>query len=406
MASRTAHSFSGVSVGLPSKVRGSEAEDKWQEVEWVTWSSGDLSVDTGSFLLIFNPSGSEVTAKPLGNLVRASTVGDDSQCELVISSTDAVHPSLRLTFVNALDAREFQNLADAVEAAHVAAVARGNQACTRSSSGSMGSGSTQLATAIQEKYAGRWPLIFGGAGLYGPSLSGEGSEVLLGRGVMVLLDPEEDATRVGRYELQFFGEDEGAAKPVHTFPIGPSMSLKQQPVDVEDEDGPAVMFGLCPGKDLPVFQCSFDDAAAAHTFNRDFHVRCRLMDLSLKTVKGKQAANEARSELKELHRKSLGARLWRLIFFILTLVVVATCLRAAQIYSEPAKRHAEKAAKASATLQKDFSNAAHISYKFAASASSKACELVGGAVSTAALQKCLSVGGVSQVRECVEMLLD
>ena len=119
MASRTAHSFSGVPVGLPSKVRGSEAEDKWQEVEWVPWSSGDLSVDTGSSLLIFNPSGSEVTAKPLGNLVRASTVGDDSQCELVISSTDAVHPSLRLTFVSALDAREFLNLADAVEAANV-----------------------------------------------------------------------------------------------------------------------------------------------------------------------------------------------------------------------------------------------------------------------------------------------
>jgi hypothetical protein len=402
MASRTPHAFSSVSVGLPSKVRGSEAEEEWQEVDWVTWSTGDVTVDADSFLLVFRPSGTGVKSKPLGNLVRASTVGgsDDTQRTLVVSTSDAVSGQYRFTFSSARDFSEFKKLADAVEAAHAAAVAKGAQASTRSSSGSVGA--KQLATAIQDKYAGRWPLVFGPSDLYGPSPGGAaGSEVLLGRGAMVLLDPEEDSRTVGQYSLLFFGEDEGASHPVKSFPIGPGMTLRRREADPEDADEPAVMFELRTARDMPVYEASFDDVATAATFARDFRVRARLMDVSLKTAKGQRAVNEARGELKDLQRKSFGARLWRFACLLVILLLVAVIARAAMLFQEPGKGPEQIAEQ----LKKDSANAARVAYTAVSSAGQKACELVGGSVSTATLQKCLAVGGVSQVRECVEDLI-
>jgi len=388
-------------------VRGSEAEEEWQEVDWVTWSTGELSVDGDSFLLVFKPAatGSAVKAKPLGNLIRATTTGGDGdgQRTLVVSTSDAVHGQYRFTFSDVRFAVDFKNLADAVEAAHAAAVRKGAEASARSSSGHLSQRAAQLETAIQEKYAGSLPLIFGASDLYGPAPGdASGSEVLLGRGAVVLLDPEEECRTIGEYKLLFFSEDEGASKPTKSFPIGPRMSLKRQQPDADDADGPAAMFEFRAGPGLPVHSICFDEAATAATFARDFRVRSRLMDISLKTAKGQHAVNEVRDELRELRRQSVGARLWRLLCLIMVLLLVAVVARVGLLYSEQPGKAPEAYLE---QVKKDLTNVGHASHTVVVAAGSKVCELAVGAVPAADLQKCLAVGGVSQVHECVEQLV-
>lgn len=63
---------------------------------------------------------------------------------------------------------------------------------------------SRLESNLRLSLADRWPLIFTGAELYGPDPSGEvSSEVLLGRGAVVLLDPPENANKaLGTKDIQ------------------------------------------------------------------------------------------------------------------------------------------------------------------------------------------------------------
>jgi hypothetical protein len=262
----------------------------------------------------------------------------------------------------------------------------------------------RLSGAIQDKYPGRWPLTYAGAQLFGPASNADPAAdmVLLGFGVAVLLDPADDGGRVGEYSLLFFGEDEGASQAVRTFPIGPRMSLKHAAPDEHEDDGPAVTFDLNLGRNLPAHSLAFDEAAVAAAFSRDFRVRSRLMDISLKTAKGQNAVSEANEELRELRSKSLGARLWRTFCLLMLLLVVAIVGRVGMLYSQTPGKAPEIYMQ---QVQKDLKHAVHISQTFVSTAGAEVCKLVAGTVSSADLKACLEVGGVSQVRECVSELV-
>ncbi|CAE8723067.1 unnamed protein product, partial [Polarella glacialis] len=126
MRSQTpSYNFDNVSISLPAKVRGSEAEEEWQEVDWVVWSSGDVSVDAESFLLVFKPTGGgSVKAKPLGSLIRAAAVTGNSTDEqpktFIVTTSESLHRMYRLTFASAKPAAEFSRIAERAEAAHEA----------------------------------------------------------------------------------------------------------------------------------------------------------------------------------------------------------------------------------------------------------------------------------------------
>jgi hypothetical protein len=218
-----------------------------------------------------------------------------------------------------------------------------------------------------------------------------------------MLDPQDCTEKVGEYSLFFFGEEDGVSRPIKKFIIGPNMSLERQHVEAED-DGPAVIFNFRPGAPgvSQAYQIAFDEASTASAFARDFRIRSQFMDLALTTVGRQKERNQARSELAELRRNSLSARLFRYTCYLIVTLLVgfALCL---------AVRCANDRAKAPAVhlqiVVQDLSSVVKLLQKAALSAASKVCELGTGAVPAATLQKCLEVGGVSQVRECVAALL-
>jgi len=400
--------FSGVAVGLPSKVRGSEAEEEWQDVDWVTWSTGHLQVDSDCFLLVFKPARDNqvVKAKPLGNLVRASGVAQDEDSRtLVVATSDALRKLYRFTFATAASAAEFMKIAEAAEAQQTAAAAEGTRRAA--SSGSVDQGEEdQLVTGIEEHLRGRWPLVYGDVELFGPDPNAEEAvEVLLGRGAIVLLDPpDSDANVVGRYELLFYNQDDGPKKAAHSFVIGPKMALKRLEEEREagEPDEPLLSFEFRESPLAPVHTFTFDDAAIMARFARDARVRKRFMALSQKTVVGQRSVQEARSELEELRRRGFFARLFRLLRFLVILFVVAAVGRFGHIwYLDQAKHPAEHAS----TLLKEGLEVVEGAREVAMFVGSKACELAVGAVSVADLKRCTDLGGVTKVQECVLRLL-
>lgn len=402
------HVFTGVDVGLPSKVRGSEAEEEWQEVDWVTWSTGELTVDGDSFLLVFKPSGaSNVKPKPLGSLLRASAVSasDREGLTFVVTTSDALHRLLRCTFQSAHHATDFARLATAAEAA--------NAVADSAPDSGRGDGSAEadarLEAEIREKFAGRCPLVFTGVELFGPDPKSQGGdEVLLGHGAAVLLDPAEDCKSVGCYELLFFGEDEGAKEAIKRFQIGPKMSLAKQATDAEDEDGPAAAFALSAGvQGVPAHSITFESANVAAAFARDFRVRQRLMDMSLKTVKRGHAADALRGEVEGLKRQTLAARLQRLLCFIVLFLALAVGARLASLYAKD--KGSRPPAEYVAELGRDARVALQLSRTAVVSVGSKACEAAFGSVPAVDVRRCaaLSDGGKSATRvaRCLEALV-
>lgn len=408
------HVFSGVDVGLPSKVRSSEAEEEWQEVDWVTWSTGELSVDGDSFLLVFKPSGASgsVKDKPLGSLIRASAVSgsDDEGRTFVVTTSDTLHRLYRMTFQSAHNASDFTRLATAAEAANAALEGAKDAAAARSGDATAAEAEARLEADIRQKLAGRWPLVFGGAELCGPDPGGAqaGGEVLLGRGAAVLLDPPEDTKSVGSYELIFYGEDEGAQEPVKRFLIGPKMTLTKQAAEGEDEDGPAATFAFAAGlQGVPAHTIAFDSAIVAAAFARDFRVRQRIMELSLKTVKRGRAADELRSEIEGLKSQTLSARFWRFLCLCVVLLALTTMARVCTLYVKD--KGARKPAAYFADLARDARTAARLSRSALAGAGSKACELAFGSVPADDVRRCAALAdssqSVTQVSRCLKALV-
>lgn len=398
------HTFAGVDAGLPSKVCGSEAEEEWQEVDWVKWSTGELTVDGDSYLLVFRPSGAAgaVKAKPLGNLVRASAVAPDEEgLTLVVSTSDAIQRLYRLTFQSAKDARDFAKLAEAAEAANAYLVD------AKPSGDAASEAASKLKADIRRSLQGRWPLVYGGAELYGPDPCGSAAdEVLLGHGAAVLLDPaDRSAGVVGSYELLFYGDDAGASDPVRRFAVGPKMRLLKQPADVEEDDGPAILFRLQTGLGAQAHSVSFESVDVGECFARDFCVRQRLMEVSLKTAARGRAAAELKSEIEGLRQQGPCAQLSKVLLGAFALLLLLAALRLGSLYAQGGPAPAVDAY--AAVLMDD----ARMLQGLAADVAVKACELAVGSVPAADLRRCLSAPGddgrVSSqaVRQCVEMLV-
>jgi len=391
--------FASVAVGLPSKVRGSEAEEDWQEVDWVTWSTGDLTVDEGSFLLIFKPSdgGSSMKSKPLGSLVKASLVqqGDDRRT-LLVTTSDALHRLYRFTFKSGKDAGAFAAMADAAESAANARLEDDVLVADDTLQQS------QLEADVRQQLQGRLPLIFRGVELYGKDPHGHAnSEVLLGRGLVVLLDPSDDSGCVGSYELIFFGEDDGAQEPVKTFLIDPAMSLKKQDVAREESDSASVLHRLVVLGGAEAYGLAFDAEPVAAAFARDFAVRLRVMKLASKTAKKAHTAGQLRNEIEDVKRKSAVARCMRVMQFCLFVLVVIVLLRLGMLMQERKGRS-----------PKDYMN---ILLKYVRAvqtwvasesiqASIKVCKSAVGSVPSAEVHRCLALPGGMASIECIRSL--
>lgn len=340
---------------MPTKVQGSEAEDEWQEVDWVPLCTAELTVDD-SFLLVLKPSsGGAVKAKPLGGIVRASPAeqGQDGRT-LVVTTTDAMNPLYRLTFKDKDDSAEFLKLAEQAESSQGASTGAPDLAAGEAARAeSQSKFEADICAALQASAFP--PLVFGGAELCGPDPKNPSvTEVLLGTGAAVLLDAPEDGT-VGKWQLLFYSEDEGAREPLSRFTIGPGTKLVRQK-DAEDSgsDGPAATFQLIDRITSQVHTISFEDARVAALFQRDFRVRQRIMELSGKTVKGQKTAQELLGQVKDLKRQTVGARLLQLAGWIVFLIVLALGVRFGMHYKEDkgARKPAEYAKEVVADVRK------------------------------------------------------
>eukprot|EP00930_Biecheleria_cincta_P042389 TRINITY_DN29164_c0_g1_i1.p1 TRINITY_DN29164_c0_g1~~TRINITY_DN29164_c0_g1_i1.p1 ORF type:complete len:396 (-),score=77.83 TRINITY_DN29164_c0_g1_i1:33-1220(-) len=391
--------FKDVSISIPTKVRGAEAEEEWQEIDWTTWTSGSLEVDSDSFLLTFKPSqGGAVKAKPLGGLIRATAVdGGEEAKTLIATTTESCHRSLRLTFPSADDASRFRQVAQRAEAAHEASM---KLKVTQGVSDALET-SAALDRDIRAKLTGKWPIVFSGAELYGPDPNGPSTnEVLLGRGAAVLLDPPEDSRTVGNYELVFYGEDEGADKPLKRIAVGPKMLLERQADD--DEDGPAVTF-LLTGPSIPAHTICFDETEVACKFARDFRVRCRLLDISHKTVKGQKSAESLREEIAGMKQRSLAARCVRAVRSLMLLVTLAVFARAVMLYAQDTKkRHPREYLQ---DVSKDLRQVAKLSLTGVQTATAQVCEAAVGSVSTESIRLCAEEANLSDMRHCLNSLI-
>lgn len=393
--------FGDVVVGLPSKVRGSEAEEEWQEVDWITWSTGELSVDADSFLLVFEPQNSGVRAKPLGHLIEAKPLASqDGGKTLVVTTSDTLHRVIRFTFRDTRDAGDFAQLAKKAAEKEAVAAKQAEGRCKSASSEAI----PQLEAKVQKHLASNMPLVFAAAELYGPDPEGTpGNEVLLGRGVLALVDPPGSEKTLGCYELQFFSEDEGVRNAAKRFVIGPKMELKRQKnEDQIDGDGPAASFLLPAHRGTPAHTIAFDRIDVADSFARDYRVRQRLMEVANKTALGKNQADQLRGEIQDMKQRSLTMKIWRLLCVVLVLIVIFCVVRAAMLYAEDKTRPLPELIQA---VLSDIMSFSRTWRSLANQASNKVCQLAVGTVPAEKVRMCAAITGEKQVQACISDLV-
>jgi len=388
-------SFSRVLVSIPSQVRVLEVGDEWQAVDWVKWHQGELLVHEEGFLMVFKFSDAKIKPIPMGNLIGAvaASDGNDSQNTIVARVSDSMYQHLLLSFETQKLSEEFSKLAQKAQSKHVAISELNKASMTPEAVATSG-----LAAAVIEKYPGRYPLVFDGAELYGPveNACHDGNENLLGSGAIVLLDPGEGEDKVGKYSLLFFAEDD-ASEPLKTFSIGPHMLKRME----DEEDGPAACFEFdSPG--AAVHQLAFDELDTALAFARDYRVRAKLIDVSLKTVNRGNQVREARSKIEELQRNRLGERLKSFACTLLMLLMVGVFLRVAIMYMQ----HHDKAPQEYLLIvTTEAFQAFRVLRSLFSQAGSQVCEFAFGTIPVAQLQECVSVGGMSQINECIAKLV-
>lgn len=297
MASITSQSFAAVEIHISAGQLG--------ETNFVRLTTGRLEIDEHleTTLHMDGVDHGMLEPKKLGSLSRASAVlNDESGRSLDVKMNKHGGVDLyRFTFRSARDAATVAGLAEE---------AMMKEFNTWASNTAMHSADHKhLLDAVKKSLGPRRPLLFEGVQLLGPDPSGEGSEVLLGDGIVALLDPnwQGDAdgrvagsSSIGEYELLFFGQEEGAESPIKRFPIGPKMSLQVQDrarAEIDDEEEAALTFTLTVvGK---VFTLAFESLEVAESFERDFTVRERLMTVALSTAKKtKEVAKMMKSPLR------------------------------------------------------------------------------------------------------------
>jgi len=409
--------------------------DNWQNLNWVLLSKGDLRVDSSSFAMIFSPAkgNGNLAPKPFGCLTGATIVAASEPGALstfVATTNDPVHGLIRLDFQSLIDEEAFVALAEGAEASScgrypgAANSRRSSMGMSRRSSmcGPGRPGDCALSEAFRaqicERHPGQVPLVYGGVELYGPDPHGDqGSEVLLSRGAVAMLD-SQDTGRVGSYELVFY--DEGLAAPLLRLPIGPRMRLDRQREDFD----PRASFGgraslasrrssmglggrpasaafnlLVPGGGP--WGLVFDTDQDAAGFERDLTVRQRLVTVSLKTSRGWRTVEELQDELLEVRRNGFCATLmWAFRWFLMSVVFSLFVYAAANCASEPEKPPLEVAL----TSVADAVSAFVASLEWLSSMGTATCALLGRCVPASELERCASLPEAVELQSCIRAL--
>jgi len=370
-------------------------------------------------------------AKPLGCLLGAvatgSPVGHNGQFMFVASTNDTVHSQIRLSFMQAADAEAFMAIAQSAEASSM--TLRRGTGSRRSTLTTSRRSSTagycrddmameSLQDHLDQRFPGQLPLVFGGAELYGPEPHlDNGSEVLLGRGAVVLVDPS-NIGRVGTYELFFY--EEGSEEPCLRFPIGPRTRLLRQPDDASShsdrlslathrlslggsEGMPASMATaytlLCPG--FSGWTLTFDSETEAASFERDFSVRQRLVALSLKTSQGWRFADSLHHEVIYLRHSGLLRMLRRVLPLALVSAFLVFFLHAATLFSSnPSKSLVDVTGQA-------FHDAVAATQLFGgalAEMGTTTCGLFTKAISASQVRRCADLPFAEEAHACIARL--
>lgn len=418
--------FQGVTVGFPAGARGACGQD-WQSINWVVWSTGELRVDATSLGIVFIPKGGHnFAAKPLGCLTGASATGAEPGIPntFVATTNDLVHSIVRLSFQGPADEEAFAALARSAEMAASACRPSRRSSVEGSPTGSPVGGcgfrsaaTEQLVEAINKQFAGSWPLIFGGAELYGPDPHGDGgSEVLLGRGAVVLLDPPQDVDRVGTYELLFFEETTG--EPVLRAPVGPRMKLSRQKAETcmngrlssarlstAARRVSALGTSVAASFDFSAhgetgWALTFDLEEEAMSFVRDLNVRLRLAKVSLNFSRRGRTVERLQGELFDM-QGSFFNTLLRWMLQIGVLVVFLVILHGVMIYyNDPQRPFMEIAAEA----VRDAMDMSGFFFSTVQKVSSTACQMLGQTVPMSTLQNCASLPYATDVQACIMAL--
>jgi len=167
-----------------------------------------------------------------------------------------------------------------------------------------------LSAGAQRFLGGRMPILFHVAEITG--IGAHCEPLSFRRAILVLLDPVQ-SSRVGQYELHVFAATDGALEtadaPAVQLPIGPSSRIAvPHPALVE-----VASHGLKDGPNC--FSIQFHTAMEADNFARDFHVRSRVMRLSLRTAQNGQGGGWVAP------RRSPSSHLWSILW-----KPVVTCL--------------------------------------------------------------------------------
>lgn len=407
-------SFEEVELALPE---GRCDGFDWQRVGWFVWSKGELRIDPASFSLIFLPLGG-AGANPLGCLSSAVPCKDTRGGRaIVVKTNDAMHSMLRLAFTSRMDEENFLMLAQSAE---TAASRRACPTPCRTPRTSIRRRSLRddpmadrFTIGIGENHPESAPLIYSGVELYGPDPFSTdqcgGSEVLLGRGAVVLVDPAYAGHRVGTYELVFYDED---LQIGFRSPIGPRMKLTEPEEDFAgarltlasrvsmSRQSAARAFDLTL-RGEPARALSFDTEAAAAGFARDFEVRQRVVALALKASRGLGVVEALRQEMDDMRRNGLLFVLRRLLGQLLLLIMAVLLAQIVVLRIAHPERPLVDIAWTAASDASATASAAGEAFKVATEAF---CMLTTEAVPSSAVRRCASLPkGVGEqfLRRCV-----
>lgn len=415
MASRCFHD---VTVGFPSGAPADHSKlNDWRSLNWVVWSTGELRVDSSTFALVFLPGGplrGNLSAKPLGCLLSAApTLAESGLRTFMAKTNDPVHGMMCLSFRSTADEEAFVNLARSAE---VSPACCGYAPSTRSSSMSAvevlqdDAATQKLVAAIRSEHPARCPAVYPGAEIYGPDPFGEqGSEVLLGRGAMVLLDPVDDG-RVGAYELLFYEEGDGRA--ILKVPISARTSVTPQPQEAFSRLSVSRRLSCrpCMGAsfDFSVhgergWAVAFDTEEDGEAFARDLKVRNRVLALSGRTSHSQRLLSGLQDDLFKLQQFGLVATLRGWLVHVLLCAVLVLAGYTAILYNESPQRSLADIA------QDAFSDAAMAAVGIgglALDAGAGICQLFVRTPPAHSLEHCLSLPDTTgELRSCVAVLL-
>lgn len=419
--------FADVTVGFPADAY--QAKENWQNTNWVLWSRAELRVDPASFALVFLPSGvGRLAAKPIGCLTGAAQIAAAETGGIhtfVASTNDPYHGLIRLTFSSQADEDAFGELAQSAEMAssgcYTGSASRCSTICTSRRSSMCGRSRDDavveaIAAHVIQQYPSSVPLVFGGAELYGPDPHGEsGSEVLLGRGAVVLVDPI-DGCRLGNYDMFFY--EESSAEPCLRLPIAPRTRIMRQPDNAVDRLSIASRLTLGgagsarPSCTATVFNVmfpgslgwavAFDTETEAAGFERDFCVRQRLVTMSLRTSRGWRTVDDLQRQLMEFRHYGVLATLRWFASQSIVLLALLFVLHAAVLYSNDPSRPLLDVA---AVALQDASAMFFIFSEKASETGAATCGFFLRAVPASAVERCTALPFAEDTRSCVASLV-